>query len=120
MQKASISIRSAELRDLPQVEAIWRPIVRDTTISFSSEIKTTETIRAMIETRRAAGREFFVAVDADKVLGFATYDQFRGGNGYRHAMEHTIILGADSRGKGVGRMLIAAVCDHARAAGAPE
>jgi phosphinothricin acetyltransferase len=52
-----------------------------------------------------------------EVVGFATYFQFRGGVGYRHTLEHSIMLDARVRGLGLGRALMAAVEDHARAAG---
>jgi phosphinothricin acetyltransferase len=50
-------------------------------------------------------------------VGFASYAQFRGGVGYRHTMEHTIILGPAARGRGLGRALMTAIEDHARAGG---
>ena len=71
-----------------------------------------------IDGRRARGREFFVATEGETVLGFASYDQFRAGDGYVHAMEHTVILAEGARGRGIGRALMRAVEDHARAAGA--
>ncbi|MDS9468439.1 N-acetyltransferase family protein [Paracoccus sp. MBLB3053] len=112
-----MTIRPATPEDLPKILAFWNPLIRDTTITFSSEEKTLEGLGQMIATRRAAGREFFVAELEDEILGLATYDQFRGGNGYVHAMEHTIILATGARGKGLGRALMAAIEDHARAGG---
>lgn len=111
-------IRPAEARDLPAILAFWNPIIRETTTIFSSEERTEESLGAMIATRRAAGREMLVAEEAGLVLGIATYDQFRGGLGYIHAMEHTVLLAPDARGRGVGRALMAAIEDHARARGA--
>jgi len=113
-----MTIRPATPDDLPAILAFWNPMIRETTVTFSSEEKTPDGIRAMIAARRAAGREFLVAELEGEVLGFASYDQFRGGNGYLHAMEHTIILAAAARGRGVGRALMAAIEDHARAGGA--
>lgn len=110
-------IRPARPDDYAAILAIWNPVIRDTAITFSSEEKTPESLAAMIAERRAAGREFFVA-EAGGILGFATYAQFRGGNGYAHAMEHTIILGAGVSGQGTGRRLMAHLEDHASAGGA--
>lgn len=103
--------------DTDAVMNIWNPVIRNTTVTFSSEEKTLDGLAAMIAERRAAGHEFFVAEDGG-LLGFATYGQFRGGNGYVHAMEHTIILAPEARGRGAGRALMAAVEGHARAGGA--
>jgi len=50
-------------------------------------------------------------------LGFARYFQFRGGEGYRYSVEHTIMLADAAQGKGVGRALMAAFCDHAKMQG---
>ncbi|KEO56172.1 GNAT family N-acetyltransferase [Thioclava pacifica] len=112
-------IRPARTADLPALLAIWNPIIRDTTVTFSSEQKTPESLERMIATRRAAGREFLVAeTGSGTVAGFASYDQFRGGNGYVHAMEHTVILAPEVRGQGLGRALMTALEDHARKAGA--
>lgn len=111
-------VRPVDDSDLAQVAAIWAPIIADTTITFASDRRTPETLAAMVAERRAAGREFLVAVDGATVLGFASYAQFRAGNGYLTSMEHTIILAPDARGRGVGRALMRAVEDHARAGGA--
>lgn len=110
-------IRPARETDIPALIAIWNPVIRDTTISFSDEEKTPESLAQMIADRRAAGREFFLA-ESGGLLGFATYAQFRGGNGYAHAMEHTIMLAPEARGRGAGRALMARIEEHARIGGA--
>jgi L-amino acid N-acyltransferase len=109
-------IRPFAAQDLQAVLALWNPIIRDTTISFTSEERTPVSMLELVEDRRAKGHEFFVAHE-DRVLGIATYAQFRGGNGYRHAMEHTILVDPKSKGCGIGRLLMLAVEDHARKAG---
>lgn len=110
-------IRPATQGDVPALLDIWNPIIRDTAVTFTSTEQTAESLWTLITTRRAEGCEFLVAEDGD-ILGFASYHQFRGGVGYRHAMEHTVILGPAARGRGLGRALMAAVEDHARTAGA--
>ena len=113
----SLTIRPVRPDDHPRLLEIWNPIIRNTLVTFASVEKTLETLRSYIVTRRAAGREMFVAEIGGTVRGFASYDQFRGGDGYVHAMEHTVILEDGARGQGAGRALMQAVEDHARDAG---
>ena len=113
-----MGLRPARDGDIPAILAFWNPLIRETTITFSSEEKTAPGLARMIAQRRAAGREFLVAEEAGAVLGLASYDQFRGGNGYAHCMEHTVILSPAARGRGLGRALMAALEDHARGRGA--
>ena len=71
-------------------------------------------VSALIAERPGA---FFVA-EAERVAGFATFWQFRAGAGYARTMEHTLVLGAEARGLGLGRGLMEAVLDAARERGA--
>ncbi|MEC3863259.1 GNAT family N-acetyltransferase [Mesobacterium sp. TK19101] len=104
-------IRPATAADAARIVALWNPVIRDTTITFSSEEKTVDGIKADIA---AYGGAFMVAEDAGTILGFARYGQFRGGPGYRYSQEHTIILAPEGRGQGVGRALMSAIEDHGR------
>ncbi|WEF22965.1 GNAT family N-acetyltransferase [Paracoccus sp. S3-43] len=110
-------IRPARPDDGPAVAAIWNPIIRDTAITFWPTERSEAQIAALIRDRQAAGHPFIVAEDAAGLRGFATYSQFRHGGGYARSMEHTIYLAPDARGGGIGGRLLAALEDHARAAG---
>ena len=108
-------LRDATAADAPAIAALWNPVIRDTTITFNPVEKSPADVAALIAERQQA-HGFLVAQD-DGLLGFATYGQFRGGAGYSHTAEHTIILGPAARGRGVGRALMDAICDHARTRG---
>lgn len=110
-------IRAALPDDAAGIGEIWNRIIRDTAATFVSAEKSQSEIAALITGRQAAGHGFWVAEDAAGILGFATYDQFRGGNGYRRSMEHTIQLHDRARGRGLGRALMAGLEDHARQSG---
>lgn len=106
-------IRPAEATDIPAIAAYWNPLIRTTTITFASEEKSPADLAQMIATRPW----FFVAEDAGRVIGHATCAQFRGGDGYVHSHEHTIIVDPDAKGTGVGRALMARLEGAARGAG---
>ena len=113
-----MQIRTASRADAGAIVEIWNPVIRDTTVTFNSLEKTADDVVDLIRERRRDGREFYVAETGSELLGFATYGQFRAGVGYAFAMEHTIILGQNARGKGIGRALLTAIESHAREAGA--
>jgi phosphinothricin acetyltransferase len=107
-------LRRATEADIPAILAIWNPLIRDTSVTFTTEEKTHEGLAAEIAAR---GDAFVVAEDAGRVLGFAGFGAFRAGPGYRHTAEHTVILAEGARGRGTGRALMARLEEVARARG---
>ncbi len=110
-------IRPARAADAATIAALWNPWIRDTAITFASTVKSPADIARMIADRQTAGHAFLVTTD---LTGFATYAQFRGGDGYATCMEHTIILSPAARGKGQGRALMHDLETHAARAGAHQ
>lgn len=110
-------IREATVEDAEAIAALWSALIRDTAVTFNSVEKTPQDVTALLLEKAEEGLPFLVACPEDRVLGFATYGQFRAGIGYRHTMEHSIMLAAEARGLGLGRGLMTALEDHARARG---
>ena len=113
-----MTIRDAAAGDAAGIAAIWNPVIRDSLITFNAAEKTGEEIAALIGDARNAGHAFLVAESGGRIIGFGLYTQFRKGVGYARTMEHTILLAPEARGQGLGRALLAALEDHARAGGA--
>ncbi|MFN3844592.1 MAG: GNAT family N-acetyltransferase [Paracoccaceae bacterium] len=111
-------IRDATGGDAAAIATIWNHYIRDTAVTFNAAEKPVAEVVELIAARQAAGRAFLVAEADGRVQGFATYDQFRGGIGYAHAMEHTIHLAPDARSRGIGARLMYRVEMQAKAAGA--
>ena len=93
-------------------------MIRETLVTFTSVEKSVAAFDLFVAERAARGRAILVAAEGERVLGYASYDQFRGGDGYAHAMEHSIALCAAGRGRGIGRALMGAIEAHARQGGA--
>jgi len=107
-----VKVRTATHEDAGAICAIWTPQILDTVVTFNSEPYSGEQVAQMI-----AARPCFLVIEVNgTVLGFASYSQFRGGIGYAHTMEHTIILAPEASGQGAGRALMQVLMDHARAA----
>lgn len=114
----TLVIRPAGVTDAVALADLWNPWIRDTSVTFNSIEKTQSDLADMIAARQDLGHGFFLAEDTGPLLGFASYAQFRGGAGYAHAMEHTIVLAPEAQGQGVGRALMTALESHAHSAGA--
>ena len=106
-------IRPARTADAAAIATIWAPIVRDTTITFTTVVKSAADIEALI----ASARPFLVTEEEGTATGFALVQPFRSGPGYRFTGEQTIHLSPAARGRGQGRRLIEALCLSAGEAG---
>jgi len=102
------------MQDADEICAVWNPLIRDTATTFTTAEKTPEMIRTDIEQR---GGAFFVALNEDVLVGFATYFAFRSGPGYARTKEHSINLAPQGRGHGTGQALMRALENHAKEAG---
>ena len=109
-----MTIRTARPEDADQIAAFWNPLIEQTTITFTTEPKSPVAIAADIAAKADTGLPYLALEISGRVVGFATYAQFRGGPGYRHTMEHSIILAPEVRSAGYGRALMQAVAAHAR------
>jgi phosphinothricin acetyltransferase len=109
-------IRAATVQDAPALADIWNPYIIDTANTFTTIEKSPTDLAHEITVRQAGGDAFLVATEADEVLGFATYFQFRKGPGYVNTKEHSIWLAPNACGHGIGRALMAALESHAVAA----
>ncbi len=111
--RKGIIISRASPTDAADIQVFWNPIIRESFVTFTHVQKSTDDIASMIETQ-----PFFVAKHSTqrgaKVVGFATYGPFRGGDGYAHTVEHTVILAPDARGKSIGTCLMNALESDAR------
>ena len=80
-------IRPATAADTAAIAAIWNAAIRETTVTFNPIEKTAPEVAALI-----AATPCLVWDAGGQIHGFARYFQFRGGRGYAHTAEHTILL----------------------------
>jgi phosphinothricin acetyltransferase len=99
----TLVIRSAGVRDIAPMLAIYAPIVRDTAISFELEPPSLDEFAGRVA--KVQEHAPWLVCDDDGILGYAYASKFRERPAYRFTVETTVYVRADARGKGVGRAL---------------
>lgn len=110
-------IRPATEADLPAILKIYNDAVMKTTAIWNEAPSTLESRRTWFTQRHGAGFPVLVAECDGGVLGYGSFGEFRPFEGYRHTVEHSIYVLDEAQGKGLGRMLLAALIEEARAMG---
>ena len=116
-----VRIRAAIGGDVPEITAIHNSMLRSATIEWTEQPLDIVERQEWLRRQDDDGHAVLVAVSpVDRIVGWAAYEDFcgaRGRPGYRHTMELTVHVHEDWRGRGVGRLLLAALVEHAAAGG---
>lgn len=112
-----MEIRGARESDLEAIRAIYNHAVEHTTAIWNETLVDLENRRQWWEARQAQGYPVIVAVEGARVLGYASFGDWRAFDGYRHTVEHSVYVDKDARGGGVGRALMVALIARARDCG---
>ncbi len=112
-----MTIRDAGPDDLPAILAILNEAIASTTAVWSLAPATLESRTVWLAERQGRGFPVLVAVDGEEVLGFASFGDFRPWEGYLHSVEHSIYVAGSARGRGLGKALLEALVERARAMG---
>jgi phosphinothricin acetyltransferase len=113
-------VRDGGGADLEATLAIYNELIPSTTIAWTERPTPMAEREAWFAQQRARGFPVLVADDAGTVVGVASYGDFRDTahwEGYRYSVELSIHVRADRRGAGIGRLLMEALVERARAAG---
>jgi L-amino acid N-acyltransferase len=103
---------------LESIRAIFNEAIVQTTALYEYQPRSAGTVAAWYEAKRAAGLPLLAAEDADgTLLGFATYGPFRAFPAYKYTVEHSVYVDPRHRSRGVGRGLLAALIEAAKAGG---
>jgi phosphinothricin acetyltransferase len=115
---SDLDIRQARDEHLPGILAIYNQVIENSTAVYAfAPVELTDR-KAWLEARRERGFPVLVAVEADEVVGFASYGDWRGAwPGYAFTVEHSIHVREGWRGRGVGKVLLTALLEAAIAQG---
>ncbi|MBS0514291.1 MAG: N-acetyltransferase [Proteobacteria bacterium] len=111
----SISVRAADSRDAAAIADIYNQGIADRGATFETSPRSSgDMLSRLADTRYP----LLVAVDDnDTVLGWAALSSYRSRDCYDGIAEFSIYLDRAARGRGIGRLLLAALVDAARERG---
>ena len=112
-----MQIRDADLADIPGITPIYNDAVVNTTAIWNDTQVDDRNRQDWYAARRQSGYPVLVAVEDGKVLGYASFGDWRAFDGYRHTVEHSVYVHRDHRGQGLGVALMEALIARARALG---
>lgn len=106
---ADVTIRPARPEDAAGVRAVYAPFVRDSPVTFRTEVPSVDEVAEEISQTRAADEyPWYVATaesGAREVVGYAYASRLRDRAAYRWAAETSVYVAPDSHRTGVGSRL---------------
>jgi len=110
-------IRDATPADFPAITALYGREVLTGTATFELEPPSLDEMAARFDAVRTKGLPWFVAEIDGAFAGYAYASPFRPRPAYRYGVEGSIYVEEAARGHGVGRALLAALIERAKAMG---
>jgi phosphinothricin acetyltransferase len=111
----NFSVRLAAENDLPAMLEIYNDIIMNTTAVYDYEPHTLSMRRQWFETKREQGFPVFAATENGSLAGFSTLGPYRREwTAYRYSVENSVYVKAGSRGRGVGKLLLAPLIGAAK------
>src|ERR1700751_1869167 len=104
--------RPAAPEDAAAITAIYNEGIADRTATFETRPRSAEDVRAWFD-----GRDPLVVVENEGVKGFAAASDYRNRECYAGIAEASVYVARAARGRGAGRMALAALIEGAEKAG---
>ena len=105
-----------ETRDSAVILSIFNEAIAHSTALYEYQPRTAQNMIQWFAEKREYNFPVLGAYDDDEsLLGFATYGVFRSKPAYKYTIEHSIYIHQKYRSKGVGRVLLEQLIEHAKA-----
>jgi L-amino acid N-acyltransferase YncA len=112
-----IRIRPAIFADIDTILEIVNHEILHGTSNYDYEPHDFEAQKLWFEDKQAKNWPIIVAEFENAAIGYATYGQFREKIGYQYTVEHSVYVAEEFIGKGVGKLLLAALIKLAKEQG---
>jgi phosphinothricin acetyltransferase len=108
---ASIVIRDAAIADMAAVQAIYAHHVLHGLATFEEVPPTLDEMLARREAVLELGVPYLVALDGDRVVGYAYATRYRPRPAYRYSIENSVYVADGLGGRGIGVKLLGALIE---------
>ena len=99
-----------------EILAILNEAITNSTALYDYEPRTTAMMDTWFDAKFKGNYPVIGAVDeTGRLLGFASYGMFRERPAYKYTVEHSVYVDSECRGRGVGRLLLEALIERAKA-----
>lgn len=110
-----MTVRTAQMKDLESLLAIYNYEVEHTTATFDLVPKTTEERREWIDAHNVENHPLFVAEEEGVVVGYASLSPYRLLDAYKETVELSVYVDRRFRGRGIAKQLLEVILQEARA-----
>lgn len=111
------SIRHAVVDDAEAICRIYNWEVEHETSTFDIVPRSLETQRAWIAARSGAFAAIVAVDETNQVVGFGALSEYRDRAAYSTSVENSVYVQRDLGRRGIGRLLLTSLLDHATASG---
>jgi phosphinothricin acetyltransferase len=113
-----VRVRNATVGDVAQITAIYRHHVLHGAATFELDPPDVDEMQRRFEALERARFPYLVAADeTGLVLGYAYASAYRPRPAYRYTVEDSVYIAPDRLGRGIGRLLLAALIEACTARG---
>ena len=110
-------VRHACKEDCAAIGEIYNHAVLHPAAIWNDKTVDTDNRIAWFEARSLAGYPVLVSEEDGVITGYASFGDWRAFDGFRHTIEHSVYVHPAHQGKGIGRTLMKALINEARAIG---
>jgi L-amino acid N-acyltransferase len=115
MSNQPLPIGHCTFAQAPEILAIFNDAIAHSTALYDYQPRTMATMETWFAAKQKGQYPILGAFEADGTLaGFASYGAFRAWPAYKYSVEHSVYIRPDRRGRGLGKLLLAAIVEAAR------
>jgi L-amino acid N-acyltransferase len=102
----ALIVRDATMDDAPEILAIYNFVVMNTTAVWADGPSDLDARCAWIRSRQELEYPVLVAFSENRLVGFASFGDFRPWSGYRRTVENSVYVDQSFHRRGIGRCLM--------------